>query len=109
MLAALAVLCIGLLTLGLPGAVFLETASNLGLLHAPLDAGSWPLALEITLDGAVMVTPASLALRYLRPNIAGWRHALATGGVTAIGTFVVTLLVASAGVGPFSLLWSAWR
>lgn len=108
MLAAVVVLLVGLLTLGLPGAVFLETATNLGLVHIPLDAG-WPLALEITFDGAALVLPVSLALRYLWPDIVGWRHGLAAGLVTGVGTFFVTLLVASKGVGPFSLLWSLWR
>ena len=108
-LAAVVVVFAGLLTLGLPGAVFLETAANLGLLRTPLDAGSWPLAFELTLDGAAMVLPVSLALRCLRPDIVGWRHGLITGLAVAAGTFLVTPLVASTGVAPFSRLWSLWR
>src|SRR5262245_24730773 len=87
MLAALVVLFVGLLTVGLPGAVFLEAANNVGLVHIPLDAG-WPLALEITFDGAAMVVPSSLAVRYFRPDIIGWRHGLTAGLLTATGTFI---------------------
>lgn len=83
-------------------------ANNLGLVHIPLDVG-WPLALEITFDGAAMVVPVSLAVRYLRPDIVGWRHGLTTWLLTAIGTFIATLLVSWTGIVPFSLLLSLGR
>ncbi len=94
-LAAVVVLGLGILLLGLPGAVFLEVAHGLGLLgKLPPDA-AWPLALLITFACAVMIVPVSLALRYRRADITGWGHMWRTAFLTFAGTLILTVLISS--------------
>ena len=92
-LGAIAVLFVGLLTLALPGAIILEALVALGLVREfPPGGGEWALAIQITYVGAAMVLPLSLALRYMRPDIVGWGHALATALLTLAGTVLFAFL-----------------
>jgi hypothetical protein len=67
-LAAAIVFGIGTLTLGLPGALFLEVVAGSRL---PAD-GAWPLAIGIAQVGALSIVPSSLTLRVLAPHARGW-------------------------------------
>jgi hypothetical protein len=84
-LAAVIVFGIGTLTLGLPGAIFLEVVAGSGRL--PADS-AWPLAIGIAQVGSLIIVPSSLALRLLAPHARGWQHA----GLTALLAVVATLL-----------------
>ncbi len=56
-LAAGAVLAVGMLLLGLPGAVFLELVLALGLVRKPAPHSVWPLAIFITMAGRRRLRP----------------------------------------------------
>src|SRR5262245_3382131 len=88
-LAAIIVFGIGTLTLGLPGALFLEVVAGSRL---PAD-GAWPLAIGITQLGALTIVPASLALRFLAPYARGWQHAGLTALLSVVATFLFTIIV----------------
>jgi hypothetical protein len=92
-LAAGGVLAIGMLTLGLPGAVFLEL---LGLKLPPDSA--WPLAIVISQVGALIIVPASLVLRLLWPHVVGWHHVLLAMLLSVIATFLFTAFIAGRAV-----------
>ena len=81
---------IGILTLGLPGAMFLEVVS--GSSRLPADS-AWPLAIAITQVGALIIVPSSLALRVLVPHARGWQHAGLTALLSVIATFLFTMIV----------------
>ena len=70
--AAGIVFAIGMLTLGLPGAMFVEVLIPAGRKLPPDSA--WPLAILITLVGALIIVPVSLALRFVMPHAVGWHH-----------------------------------
>jgi hypothetical protein len=90
--AACIILVLGMQLLGLPGAFFVEIVMGLrGKL--PLDISAWPLAILITQVGSLMIVPASLALRFIRPNIVGWQHVMATTLLTFAATLFFTILV----------------
>jgi len=89
-LAAIIVFGIGTLTLGLPGAIFLELVAGSGRL--PADS-AWPLAIGITQVGSLVIVPSSLALRVLAPHARGWRHAGLTALVTVVTTFIFTMIL----------------
>ena len=72
---------IGILTLGLPGAMFLEVVA--GSNRLPADS-TWPLAIAITQVGALIIVPSSLALRVLVPHASGWQHAGLTALLSAV-------------------------
>src|ERR1700675_3066612 len=74
--AAGAVFAIGMLTLGLPGAMFVEVLTPAGR-KLPSDS-AWPLALLVTQVGALIIVPVSLALRFAMPRAVGWHHAWVT-------------------------------
>ena len=83
-----AVLGVGMLFLGLPGAAVLEVVEGLGLARKLEPDAVWPLAIYITFAGAALIVPASLALRYKRPHIIGWAHIWRTALLTLAGTFL---------------------
>lgn len=91
--AAIAVFAFGILLMGLPGAIVLEAAVSTGLARKPKPDSGWPLALLLTLILAVLVVPASLALRHKRPDIVGWAHAGWTALLTIAGTFLFSLVI----------------
>ena len=81
---------VGVLTLGLPGTIFLE------LLGPKLPSDSiWPMAIAITEVGAVIIVPASLALRLALPRVSGWSHVLATALVSIVATYLFAVLLTS--------------
>jgi hypothetical protein len=86
--AAGVVFVIGISLLALPGGVFVEILIGLGRKIPP--DGAWPLAIIFTQVGSLLILPASLALRLIRPHVTGWQHLLAT----ALLTFAATLLFA---------------
>lgn len=94
-LAAGAVFGLGMLTLGLPGAVFVELVTGLGR-SVPPD-GAWPLAIEVTAVGSLLIVPASLAVRLARPNLMGWGHAWATAAMAFVATALFTVYASSDG------------
>jgi hypothetical protein len=69
--AAGAVLAIGMLTLGLPGAMFVEVLIPAG--RKPPPDSAWPLAILITQVGALIMLPVSLALRFYTNVLASAR------------------------------------
>jgi hypothetical protein len=79
------VFVVGIGTLGLPGAFFLDVLGQ----KLPPDR-AWPLALAITQVGALIVVPASLTLRVIMPRLVGWSHAFATAFLTILATFLFT-------------------
>src|SRR5262249_41397441 len=81
---------IGIVTLGLPGAMFLEIVA--GSNRLPADS-SWPLAIAITHVGALMIVPSSLTLRVLVPHASGWQHAGLTALLSIVATFLFTMIV----------------
>lgn len=89
-LAVAVVFGIGMLTLGLPGIFFLELLD----LKLPPDT-IWPLGVQITLVGALLILPVSLALRFAMPHATGWHHVWPTALLTIIATFLVAILLAS--------------
>ena len=93
LLAAGAAFGIGMLTLGLPGALFLETV--VGPSPAIPPDAAWPLAIMITQIGAALILPASLLLRLVMPTAVGWAHAGATALLTVVAMLIVTILLAS--------------
>jgi hypothetical protein len=92
--AAGGVFVIGMLLLGLPGAVFVQAVTALGLKLPPDSA--WPLAIWITQVGAWLIVPASLVLRLAKADAVGWRHVRAAAVLTVAATFLLTLLSALA-------------
>jgi hypothetical protein len=92
--AAIAVGGFGLVLLGLPGAAVLEIVDALGLAGEIAPDAAWPLAIFITVGGASLIIPASLALRYWWPGIAGWAHVWRTALLACAGTFVFAALAA---------------
>jgi len=87
-LAAGAAFGIGTLTMGLPGTVFVS------LVNPNLHGDSvWPAAVIITQVGALLIVPASLALRLAMPNLAGWRHAQATALLAIVATLLFAIFV----------------
>jgi hypothetical protein len=90
-LAAAVALSIGMASLGLPGAIFLELV---GQKLRPDSA--WPLALMITQVGALLIIPASLLLRLAMPGLVGLRHGMMTALLTMAAIFVFAVLVAGA-------------
>jgi hypothetical protein len=92
LLAAGAAFAIGMLTLGLPGAFFLEAV--LGPSPAIPPDAAWPLAIMITQIGAATIVPASLLLRLAMPAAVGWTHAGATALLTIVATLIVTVVLA---------------
>ena len=84
---------IGILTLGLPGAMFLEVVAGSNKL--PADS-AWPLAIAITQVGALIIVPSSLALRLLVPHASGWQHAGLTALMSIVATFLFTMIIVPA-------------
>jgi hypothetical protein len=93
-IAAVVVGGVGLLLLGLPGAAVLEIIDSLGLAGKIASDAAWPLAIFITIAGASLIVPASLALRYWWPGITGWAHVWRTALLAGAGTFVFAALAA---------------
>jgi len=89
-LAAALVFGIGMLTLGLPGILFLEV---LDLKIRP--DTTWPLGVQITQIGALLILPVSLTLRFAMPHLTGWHHVWATALLTIVSTFLVAILLAN--------------
>ena len=89
--AAGIVFAIGILTLGLPGTMFVEVLIPAGRKLPPDSA--WPLALLITQVGALIIVPVSLALRFAMPNAVGWHHAWVTALASIAATFLFTMAV----------------
>ena len=81
---------IGTLTLGLPGAIFLQVVAGPGGL--PADS-AWPLAIGITQVGSLIIVPSSLALRVLAPRARGWQHAGLTALLAVVATLLFTVIV----------------
>src|SRR5262245_24004224 len=71
-LAAGAAFAVGYATLGLPGAIVAGAILDLNAM--PPDS-AWPLAIIVTLVGAVAILPASLVLRVAMPDTTGFGHA----------------------------------
>jgi hypothetical protein len=92
-IAAGAVFVLGMITLGLPGALFVELVMGLGR-RVPPD-GAWPMAIEITIAGSLLIVPASLIVRLLGPNLVGWWHASGTAAVAFVATALFTLYASS--------------
>ena len=92
-LAAGAVFVLSMVTLGLPGGAFVELVMGLGR-RVPPD-GAWPLAIEISAVGSLLIAPASLVVRLVRPNVAGWGHAWATAAVAFVATALFALYASS--------------
>lgn len=84
---------LGMLTLGLPGVFFVELVLAFGR-KVPPD-GVWPLAIEVTAVGSLLIVPASLVLRLARPNLAGWGHAGATAAIAFVATALFTAYASS--------------
>ena len=57
--------------------------------------GAWPLAIEISAVGSLLIVPASLVVRLVRPSVAGWGHAWATAAVAFFATALFTLYASS--------------
>jgi hypothetical protein len=91
-LAAVMVFGIGTLTLGLPGALFVEVVAGSRL---PADS-AWPLAIGITQLGALTIVPACLALRFLVPHARGWQHAGLTAVLSVVASFLFTIIIVPA-------------
>ena len=89
-LAAGAVYVIGILTLGLPGMIFVSILDPKKL---PGD-GAWPLAIMVTQGGSLLIVPASLLLRLIKPEFVGWTHVLATAVLTVVATLILTIVLA---------------
>jgi hypothetical protein len=89
-LAAALVFGIGMLTLGLPGILFLEV---LDLKHRPDTI--WPLGVQITQIGALLILPVSLLLRFTLPHLTGWHHVWTAALLTIVATFLVAILLAN--------------
>ena len=87
-MAAGGVFGIGMLLLGLPGAMFVEAVGGPDL---PPDS-AWPLSILVTQVGALLVVPSSLLLRFLMPGIVGWGHVGATALLALAATFVFAML-----------------
>jgi hypothetical protein len=98
-LAAMVVCGAGMLLLGLPGAFVLELIGGLGLVGTLPPDAAWPLAIEITAAQAALIVPASLVLRYARPEISGWAHAWRAGLLAFAGTLLVAVLLARLAIG----------
>jgi hypothetical protein len=81
------------LTLGLPGFVFVGLVTELGR-NVPPD-GVWPMAIEISIMGSLLIVPASLAVRLVRPSLAGWGHTSATAAVAFVATALFSLYASS--------------
>ena len=81
---------IGMLTLGLPGILVLEV---LDLKLRP--DTTWPLGVQITQVGALLILPVSLALRFTMPQATGWYHVWATALLTIVATLLVAILLAN--------------
>jgi hypothetical protein len=92
-LAAGVAFIVGMATLGLPGGVFVELVTGLGR-KVPPD-GAWPLAIEVTAVGSLLIVPASLVVRLVRPSLVGWGHAWATASVAFVATALFTLYASS--------------
>jgi hypothetical protein len=90
-LAAGAAAGVGMGLLGLPGAIVLEFVSALGLARKLAPDSAWPLAILITIAGSFAVVPSSLALRWKRPDIAGWAHVWRAGLLTLAATLVIAV------------------
>jgi hypothetical protein len=83
---------IGILTVGLPGAVFLS------ILNPKVHPDAvWPLAIMITQAGSLLIIPASLLLRLIKPEFAGFSHVLATAVLTFFATLIATMILARQG------------
>jgi hypothetical protein len=103
---------IGILTVGLPGAVFLSILNP--KVHP--DA-AWPLAIMITQAGSLLIIPASLLLRVIKPEFVGRAHVLATAVLTFFATLIATMILASQapgrppvkahGISPALVAWAA--
>jgi len=93
--AAVVVGGVGLLLLGLPGAAVLEIIDALGLGGNIASDTAWPLAILVTVAGASLIVPASLALRYWSPGIAGWAHVWRVALLACAGTLVFAVLAAN--------------
>lgn len=93
-LAAGAVFGIGMLLLGLPGAIALEIVTGLGMVSKLPPDSTWPLAITISNLGALVIVPASLVMRFMKPASTGWWHVHATALLTIFGTLLVAALVA---------------
>jgi hypothetical protein len=89
-LAAAVVFAIGMLTLGLPGILFLEV---LDLKLRP--DTTWPLGVQITQVGALLILPVSLALRFAMPHLMGWHHVWVAALLTIVATFLVAIPLAN--------------
>jgi hypothetical protein len=83
---------IGILTVGLPGAVFLSILNP--KVHP--DA-AWPLAIMITQAGSLLIIPASLLLRLIKPEFVGRTHVLATAVLTFFATLIAAMILARQG------------
>jgi hypothetical protein len=92
-LAAGTVFALSMVTLGLPGGIFVELVMGLGR-RVPPD-GAWPLAIEISAAGSLLIVPASLVVRLARPSVAGWGHAWATAAVAFVATALFALYASS--------------
>jgi hypothetical protein len=90
--AAFVALSVGMLLLGMPGAIFLEAVTGTGSRKLPPDS-VWPLAMVITFVGSLMIVPASLLVRITWRQLTGWSHAGATTLLTLVATFVFTVLI----------------
>lgn len=90
LLAAAGAYGIGMLLLGLPGALFVEAVTGPEL---PPDS-AWPLSIVVTQVGALLIVPASLLLRFMMPATVGWGHVGATAVLTFLATFVAAILIA---------------
>jgi hypothetical protein len=84
---------VGMLLLGLPGAVLVEAVTGPGSGRELAPDSAWPLSVLVTQVGALLIVPASMVLRLVMPTTAGWGHAVATALLTIAATFVFTLLV----------------
>ena len=87
-MAAGGVFSIGMVLLGLPGAMFVEAVGGRDL---PPDS-AWPLSILVTQVGALLVVPSSLLLRFLMPGTVGWGHVGATALLALAATFVFAML-----------------
>src|SRR5262245_34818687 len=92
-LAAGTAFVLGMATLGLPGAFFVQLVMGLGR-RVPPD-GAWRLAIEVTAAGSLLIVPASLAVRLVRPNLVGWGHAWGTAAIACVATALFTLYASS--------------
>src|SRR5262245_8540952 len=89
-LAAAVAFGIGMLTLGLPGILLLEV---LDLKLRP--DTTWPLGVQITQVGALLILPVSLLLRFAMPHVTNWHHVWATALLTIVATFLVAIFLAN--------------